>query len=70
MRRISIWITIFVSVAVLGFACWLNTSGLSAKPGGENGQQPGQVTSTITPSPDAEKSGGTNDQTGKPGENK
>ena len=58
MRRITIWITIFASVGVLGFAYWLNTSGLSAKPGGESGQHPGQVTSTVTPSPGAEKPGG------------
>lgn len=46
MRRITIWMTICLSVAVLGFAIWLNTSGQTAKPGEEGGHQEPAVTSS------------------------
>ncbi|MEV4032320.1 hypothetical protein [Streptomyces umbrinus] len=72
MRRITIWITATLAVAVLLFAFQLNLSGATGKSGdGGNHAEPG---STAPADPDQAKSGddtpGDVEHVGKPGENK
>jgi len=71
MRRITLWFTATLSVAVLLFAFQLNASGTTGKSGDGGDHMPPPSTSTATAS--AKPGGDTagyGDHVGKPGENK
>lgn len=63
MKRITMWITATLTVIALITAYQLNATGSGGK-SGENQQRP------VTGQSAATSAGETNDQTGKPGENK
>jgi len=71
MRRITLWLTATLSVAVLLFAFQLNASGATGKSGDGGDHMPPPSTSTSTasvkPGDDTARYG---DHVGKPGENK
>jgi hypothetical protein len=71
MRRITIWITATLTVLVLLVAYQLN----AGDSGGKTGERPAVEQSTApsdgaVPDDSGKAAGDTNDQTGKPGENK
>ncbi|MFD3374991.1 MULTISPECIES: hypothetical protein [unclassified Streptomyces] len=80
MRRITVWITATLAVAVLLFAFQLNLSGTTGKSGDDgNHAEPGSTApaepgSTAPADPDQAKPGddtpGDGEHVGKPGENK
>ncbi|MFF5301747.1 hypothetical protein ACFY5F_20515 [Streptomyces sp. NPDC013161] len=73
MRRITLWFTATVSVAVLLFAFQLNASGATGKSGDGGDHMPPASTSTSTSNASAkpgDDTAGYGDHVGKPGENK
>jgi len=71
VKRITIWITATLAVVALLVAFQLNATGSGGKTG-ENDQRPATVSPSggATPDDGGKSEGDTNDQTGKPGENK
>jgi hypothetical protein len=71
MKRIIIWVAATLTVLTVLITFQLNASGSSGKTGDDNGQRPA-AESTVAPSGSQapKPDGATNDQSGKPGENK